>query len=254
VSSRVRSIVVLVGLLTLIGTAALRFGGASDAAVSSTLHASVGPGFDISLTFDDGTAVTALPPGPYRVLVSDVASDHNFHLYGPGVDQETQVDFTGSTTWNVTFRADSRYQFVCDPHADSMFGRFDAGTVVDSTPAGGGGGGGSGGGGSSGGKSTPVSSTPVLGTVLAGLSSAGKVNLTLKGKAVKTLAAGRYKLVVTDGSKKSPVAIRRTGAAANTLTGLSFVGSKTITLTLGPGEWTLYSSPGGMVSFRVTKG
>ena len=79
----------------------------------------------------------ALPAGSYRVLVSDITPDHNFHLLGPGVDESTGVDFKGSTTWNVTFRSDSRYQFICDVHADSMFGRFDAGTVTsDPTPAG----------------------------------------------------------------------------------------------------------------------
>ena len=60
--SRVRSLLVLAALLTLVATAALRFGAApSDAAVSSTLHAIVNDNFDISLTFDDGSAVSALP-------------------------------------------------------------------------------------------------------------------------------------------------------------------------------------------------
>jgi hypothetical protein len=265
-SSRVRSIVVLAALVTLAGTAVLRFGSAdSDAAVSTTLHATVGPAFDISLTFDDGSAVSALPAGPYRVVVRDITPDHNFHLLGPGVDEETGVDFTGSATWNVTFSSGGRYQFLCDIHADSMFGRFDAGAVSDASSSGAGGstggvstGGVSTGGGSSSGSGSGVRNDPVtafIGSLAAGLDAGGKLKLTAKGKAVKTLAAGKYSFVVSDSSKQSALTLRRTGGAAQTLTGAAFVGKKTIAVTLAAGQWKLYPStkPAGAISFVVTK-
>ncbi len=131
-SSRVRAVFVLLGLVTLVATLAFRLGtDVSVAAVSSTLHGTVGPAYEITLVFDDGTPVVELPPGAYRVVVNDRAEDHNFHLVGAGVDESTQVEGTGSTTWNVTFRNNSRYQFMCDPHADIMTGSFDVGAVAD---------------------------------------------------------------------------------------------------------------------------
>ena len=264
--SRVRAVFVLTAVLALAGSLVFRLGvGTSDAAVSSTLHGTVGPGFDISLTFDDGSAVRSLPAGSYRVLVSDVATDHNFHLFGPGVAEDTSVDGQVSATWNVTFRAGATYQFVCDPHAESMFGRFDA-TGAGETPASGGGsgtsGGGSGtsGGGSSGSGSSTGSgggavapaTTRVLGT-LAVAADRGKLKLTSKGRSVKTLPAGRYMLVVADSSARTGVALRRIGAATRQLTAPAFVGKSTKSVTLTPGQWMLSAGAAVPAAFRVTK-
>jgi hypothetical protein len=262
VSTRARSAFVLAGLLTLIGTAVFRLGtDVSTAAVSSTLHGSVGPGFEISLTFDDGSAVRSLPAGTYRVEVNDLAADHNFHLVGPGVDLLTSVETRSSVVWNVTFRNDVRYTFLCDPHADEMNGSFDVGAPVaaEAAPSGGGGGGGSSGGGSSGGGLKPAAGKPaskLLGTVQAGLDATGRLKLTLNGKAVKALAAGSYRFVVSDASKQNGVTLRRSGAAAKALTGVAFVGRKSVTTQLAAGQWSLSSSSrpsAGAVSFRVTR-
>ena len=88
----------------------------------ATLDASVGPGFEISLT-QDGNPVTELPAGSYTIEVNDQSDIHNFHLSGPGVDESTDVAETGETTWEVDFEAGD-YTFVCDPHASSMNGSF----------------------------------------------------------------------------------------------------------------------------------
>ena len=255
-SHRVRSVFVLASMLILVATLVFRLGtGVSVAAVSSTLHASVGPGFVISLAFDDGSAVLALPAGTYRVVVDDQGQDHNFHLLGPGVDESTSVESLASTSWTVTFRNNSRYDFLCDPHADSMFGRFETGAVADE-PASSGGGGGGGSGAKPGSASPPKATGKILATVLAGVDSAGKLRLTLEGKPVKTLGQGSYKLVIVDSSKKNDVILRRIGSAATPLTGLSFVGSRTVTTQLETGKWKLYTSPreaASAVFFRVTK-
>ncbi len=255
-SHRVRSACILVSMLILIATLAFRLStGVSVAAVSSTLHANVGPGFDISLTFDDGTAVMALPAGSYRIVVTDQAEDHDFHLLGPGVDESTGVETRASTSWTVTFRNNSSYNFLCDPHADSMFGRFEVGAVADEPAAGGGGGGGGGGGTKPGSAAPPKATGKILATVLAGVDSAGKVKLTLKGKPVKTLGQGSYKIVVADSSPRNDVMLRRIGGASTPLTGLLFVGRRTITTQLTAGRWKLYSSPREAASgvfFRVT--
>src|SRR5262245_31800714 len=96
--------------------------GTPPAEGGSTLQASVGPGFEISLT-QDGNPVTELPAGTYTIDVNDQADVHNFHLTGPGVDEATDVAGTGETTWTVDLTA-GEYTFVCDPHASSMKGSF----------------------------------------------------------------------------------------------------------------------------------
>ena len=96
----------------------------TTAASGSTLTASVGPGFDISLTDADGAAVSTLSPGQYTIEVNDQSDIHNFHLTGPGVDEMTDVGSTGTETWTVTFEAGS-YHFQCDPHSSTMNGDFE---------------------------------------------------------------------------------------------------------------------------------
>jgi hypothetical protein len=90
----------------------------------TTLTASVGPGFEISLTDSSGNDVTTLTAGEYTVEVDDQSDIHNFHLTGTGVDEDSGVSETGTSTWNVTFEAGS-YHFQCDPHASSMNGDFE---------------------------------------------------------------------------------------------------------------------------------
>ena len=96
--------------------------GASDAATPIVLTATVGPGFTISLK--KGTVkVTTLKPGAYTIKVSDMATNHNFHLTGPGVNKSTTVAFKGMATWSVTLKIGT-YIYVCDPHKSSMKGSF----------------------------------------------------------------------------------------------------------------------------------
>ena len=93
-------------------------------ASGTTLTASVGPGFDISLTDADGNPVSSLAAGSYTIDVDDQSDIHNFHLTGPGVDETTDVGGTGTDTWTVTFEAGS-YHYQCDPHASQMNGDFE---------------------------------------------------------------------------------------------------------------------------------
>lgn len=86
-----------------------------------TLQGSVGPGFEISLDGTDG-----LSAGSYTIVVDDQASEHNFHLTGPGVDVQTDVGDEGEETFEVDLQA-GEYTFVCDPHASSMNGSFTVG-------------------------------------------------------------------------------------------------------------------------------
>ena len=109
--------------------AAILFGfalaGTSPAAAApKALQGSVGPGFTISLT-TGGKTVTKLKAGvPYRLMINDRSSIHDFHLTGPGMNRMlTSVDFTGTKSFVVTFRK-GVYRFFCDPHAPVMHGSF----------------------------------------------------------------------------------------------------------------------------------
>jgi plastocyanin len=107
--------------LTLLGALALA---ASVHATpnKTTLVASVGPGFTISLK-KGGVNVKTLKPGAYVIKVSDKSSIHNFHLRGPGVNKATTVAFMGSKTFLVTLK-DGSYRFQCNPHKGQMRGSF----------------------------------------------------------------------------------------------------------------------------------
>jgi hypothetical protein len=109
----------LIAGLTLL--AALAFAGGSSAQANPTLFGTVGPGFSIRVADGAGNRVTQIPPGTYTVVVKDLATEHNFHLTGPGVEMSTDVDATGTFTWTVTFGAGT-YHYQCDPHATIMKG------------------------------------------------------------------------------------------------------------------------------------
>jgi plastocyanin len=86
----------------------------------------VGPSFTISLQDAAGNPVTSLAPGTYTLLVHDRSDIHDFHLKGPGVDVQTDIEFVGDQTFTITI-TDGRYTFVCDAHFGSMKGSFTGG-------------------------------------------------------------------------------------------------------------------------------
>jgi plastocyanin len=103
-----------IGLTTIL--AALALTGSTFAATSTnTLTGTVGPGFTITMnkkTVKAGTAV---------ITIRDLASIHDFHLTGPGVNKATSVSGTGTTKWTVKLKKGT-YTFVCDPHRTIMHG------------------------------------------------------------------------------------------------------------------------------------
>jgi plastocyanin len=96
------------------GLAPTSTAGAQPAATQLT--GSVGPGFTIKLV-KGGSKVSSLKPGSYRITVTDKASSHDFHLFGPGVDKKiTSVAFKGKKTVTVALESGT-YTYQCDPHA-----------------------------------------------------------------------------------------------------------------------------------------
>lgn len=118
---------------TFLGTFAAVAGGlalvatAPAAPVMKTVQGSVGPGFTISLKLD-GKKVTRLKAGiPYRFVVNDRSSSHDFHLAGPRLSKViTGIGFTGTKSVVLRLKKGA-YTFVCDPHASSMRGSFRVG-------------------------------------------------------------------------------------------------------------------------------
>ena len=99
-------------------------GTSSASRAPKAVQGSVGPGFTISLTAG-GKKVGKLKSGiPYRLVINDRSSIHDFHLTGPGMNRMlTSVDFMGTKSFVLTLRK-GVYRFFCDPHAAVMHGSF----------------------------------------------------------------------------------------------------------------------------------
>ena len=63
---------------------------------------------------------------------------------------------------------------------------------------------------------------------------------TSAGKPVKLLKAGKYTFVVADKASIHNFTVKGPGIANRTITGTSFVGTKTAILTLKPGTYVFY--------------
>jgi plastocyanin len=194
-------------LFLLIATAAAAGAAAAALApagqgVGETLIGTVGPGFTISLTLN-GQAVTHLDPGTYTVQVDDKTTEHNFHLFGPGVDEFTSPDEVTQKTWTVTFK-DGTYNYVCDVHLSTMKGKFTVGDVPTATPP-----------------------AKLFATVGPGKTiSLG----TAAGKKTAKVAAGKYVVTVKDKSKTD--SFHLSGPGVNKKTAKAFVGTASWAVTL----------------------
>jgi plastocyanin len=188
--------------------------GAASSAQEVTLRGEVGPGFTISFKNGDGSPVTHLDPGTYTIVVLDRDIEHNFHLFGEGVDQRTVVETTDTATWTVTFVDGKAYRYQCDPHNLSLFGRFTVGNVP------------------------PPPAPPAK---LAGKVGPGKtISLkTASGAKVKSLAAATYRLTVRDLTRADNFHL--VGPGVNRKTKVAGKGSATWTLALRAGNYSYRS-------------
>jgi plastocyanin len=204
-----RALVVLAALASavLLGAA----NGAASPAQAPTLFGTVGPDFTIGLVDAQGNRVTQLNPGTYTIQVDDRSDFHTFHLEGPGVDERTEVTFTGKVTWTVTFR-DGVYVFHCDPHPD-LRGQFVVGNPPPPPPP------------------PPPPSPPAGGGAAKGklvVTAGPGYTITLRtpaGKAVRTLKRGTYTVTVRDRSRAHNIHLIAPGF--NKKTTLRFVGTQT---------------------------
>ena len=179
--------------------------GAASPAQAPTLRGEVGPGFEISLRNAQGARVTQLDPGTYVVRVEDQSEIHSFHLEGPGVDEQTGVEFTGTVEWTLTF-GDGRYRYHCDPHP-SLAGTFTVGTPPSTQP--------------------PPGPPAITAKTRLVLTSGPAQVITLRtaaGKAVRTMKLGTYSLTVRDRSPAHDAHVIAPGF--NRKTTVAFVGTQ----------------------------
>jgi len=205
--AQLRNLVVLAA----VATVGFALSGAGAHAQGTTLHGTVGPGFNISLVDASGNRVSHLDPGTYTIVVDDKSEEHNFHLTGTGVDQVTPIELTGTFTWTVTF-TDANYTFRCDAHPTLMKGTFGVGNAppptTTTTP-----------------KPPPVK---LLGTVGPGASISLKKS---SGGSAKALKAGKYSVSVRDLSKAQNFHL--IGPGVNKSTGVRFTGRTTWSVRKG---------------------
>lgn len=186
------------------------------------LNGVVGPSFNISLLDANGQTVTRLEPGAFDIAVRDLSEDHNFHLFGPGIDQTTSVTGTGDADWTVTFR-EGRYAFVCDPHSSDMRGTFVVGNPPPEPPP-----------------PPPNPPAPAVTRLTAAVGPANTISLkNARGTNVRTLKAGRYRITVRDRSKLH--SFHLVGVSLNRKTTIAGTGTFTWTVTLRRGKLSFYS-------------
>jgi hypothetical protein len=188
-------------------------------AVAGPLQGTVGPDFTIDLQDATGANVNQLDPGTYQITVRDRSIEHNFHLFGPGVNETTGVEDTETVTWTVTFQ-EGRYTLQCDPHAlVGMKRRLVAGNPPpESTPTP---------------KPKPVKLLATVGP---------KATISLRsatGAALKTLKAGSYTITVRDRTKVHNFHL--VGKGVNRKTGKAAVGTVTWNVKLVKGALRFFS-------------
>ena len=205
--------------------------GAAVRAQNPKLFGSVGQG--IVLRDAEGNRVTKLDPGTYDIEVEDQSDFHTFHLTGPGVNERTEVDFTGTVNWTVTFR-DGNYIYYCDVHPVSLRGVFVAGNPpAEPTPA-----------------PTPAVVTPKTRLVV----TAGPAEvITLKtstGKTVKQMKRGTYTVTVRDRGRIHTAHLVAPGFNRKT-TPLTYVGTQTWKVKLAKvGTLRFYCDPHRLTGMR----
>ena len=262
------------GLALLVLAGALGAGAASPAATPQlTLNLNVNQFLEVITP--GGTSIRTssapggvIPYGTYQVVINNDVPDtldvaHMYHLSGPGINLQTDLDAGDHKTevYAETLAANSTYIFQDDRQPGlgrvvfSTSGTAVSGSGSGSTTTS------SGSGTSSNNPTGPSSSNKgVVGSQVApaplrgaldGLVTSAHIVLTSKGKTVSTLKAGRYRITVTDTSRRGSFTIQEIRKPATTVTGGPFVGKHSVTVNLRPGQWFYYLSFTGKKNYFI---
>jgi len=255
-----RLMAVLVAVATLAAAGSL----GSRAALLPTLYVNYTMGCTFTITNDAGATVTSIAPGSYQLLVitpgpfgaPDLSGSTDFtackgfvqfQLVGPAVNISTTLDYgdLDHELDNATFAPSSTY--VAQDLNQPSVAHWTLTTTSSGSPTV---------------PTSPVTTTSpgatlpatvptkaaypkparLLGTLAASVTTAGNVTLTYQGRAIGSLSAGRYTIIVTDHSKKRGFVLKHIHQATAAVTTGVFVGRRSLTLTLAPGEWFFYST------------
>lgn len=212
--------VTVIAVLALAPVLGLPSGSSASQTENPLLIGTVGPGFTIDLTDAAGKHVTEIVAGRYDVLIHDLSAEHNFALGSKTAGVrifQTEVPFVGDQTFTVDLPA-GRYAYACSPHFEVMNGSF---AVVPATqPA------------------------PQVSTLSA------RVTPTALLLSARSVAAGRYRIAVTDASRTRNFHL--VGPGINRRTTKTFVGKVTWTLTLAAGTYRFGNDPRLAGVLRVT--
>jgi hypothetical protein len=245
-----------------IGTEAFVASGA-EADSSSIVVTYISP-ISFRVKLGDGTNVTsgtAIPAGNYQLFVYDDSEDSSpaFSFSGPGVSINSNLNSTGmgidspSALGVVTLQTNSSYRMqdaavgasslislttTANETATVVVGTTSTGPPPSTT-------------GPVTTTTTTIHSMPLIirGTLAGSVSAAGKPGLTLGGKPVKTLKAGRYMVTVGDHSRKGGLIVGTSAGHSITLSKGKTLGRTAQTLSLSKGRWFFEASAHGPKSW-----
>ena len=219
---------------------------------------------------DDGTTIrtsaapgVVISPGAYQVIFNNDMPDsrdiqHALRFQGPGVNLQTDMASGDDKTelFDVVLAPSSTYTFADDRQPSLPHVVF---STASSASAGTNASGGTAVGSSSGTSSNSsfvgadLKAVPFRGNLAGVVRAGGKLTLTAGGSQILKLLTGRYRINVDDRTSKGGFTLQETSKPAITVTGVSFVGKRTVTVNLKPGQWLFYSPSGKKRSFTVVK-
>ncbi len=248
-----------------------------------TLYVTYSLNCTFTLTDDSGRSVSSIAPGTYQVEVNtptpfasvelngvtDMTACQGsplFQLSGPGVSLSTSLeDGDGNfALLSATFLPGSTY--VAQDNNQPSVARVSFSTLATgspsapATPSEPGAGTSSSSSGAAAGSSSSALGTPIpgagaptalLGTLAGSVATNGSVRLAFKGKAVASLTAGRYTLVVSDASTKSGFILQAMSRPAIVVSSAASVGRRSLSVTLTPGQWFFYPTILGKKTYFI---
>lgn len=220
-----------------------------------------------TMSIDPGTALPpgatglTVPPGTYQLLTNmpnpsagfSPCSKPAFTLTGPGVS--ALVEFAGVELHDerlLTLQPSSTYT-AQDENAPAATRRGFSTSASGSSSSlvGSGTSTSSGSGGEVVGDLVGSAILRYRGKLAATVTTRGKVTLRLGGRAVGSLKAGRYDVVVSDEDARAGFSVQHGKHKAVALTTAGFVGKKTKRLALEAGKWAFFSRAGAPVVLTV---
>ncbi len=257
-------------LLAALVVSPLTLGAGTRAADYPFIYVQFHSGSPVTVTEADGTplgtqsgAPTVIAPGTYNLSLTNPSYANNvqWDLAGPGVKLVTTMSYgeEPSEAWVEVFQPNSTYTYRDDLNPPAVW-TF----VTNNAPPVGTANSGSAGAGTS---TTPISSgktgtassndvvgsanPAVRGTLVGSVASTGKLTLTSGGKSVTSLKAGQYVFKLTDRSRKAGFTLQAVKQSAKSLTGIAYVGTKSVKVNLKAGQWIFYPTFVGKKSYFI---